>query len=104
MRDVVAEVAQLLSGDGAALVVDTIDDEAATARLHLDLDGLECADCVLPPDMLLSTIVDSVSRRVGRPVRVVLDDPRAPVRGAEDAGERPATMIVLSPVAEILGG
>ena len=93
IREALAEVAQMLSADGAALVVNAVDDGAATARVRLDLDGVECGDCVLAPEILQATIDAAVSRRAGRAVNVEIDDPR--VR---------TTAIVLSPVAEILGG
>lgn len=71
------ETGRFLRADGADLLLVNADPKAARVRLRLVLDGVGCADCVLPPDALRATIVDALQRRVPGDYEIVLDDPRA---------------------------
>jgi len=72
----VDELAQLLSVDGAKLRVLAMDENAPHVELAVDFDGVECEECVLPPDRLHDTVTAVISKHAGRPVDVVLHDPR----------------------------
>jgi Fe-S cluster biogenesis protein NfuA len=72
----VDETGRFLRADGADLRVVDVDPKAARVRLQLVFDGVECADCVLPPDALHETIVDALQRRVPGEYEVLVDDPR----------------------------
>jgi hypothetical protein len=72
----VDELAELLSADGATLRVLSLDENAPYVELAVDFAGVECEECVLPPDRLHDTVTAVISRHAGRPVTVVLHDPR----------------------------
>jgi Fe-S cluster biogenesis protein NfuA len=76
VADAVDEVARIIRADGGDLVLVAAD--AATLRISLELrlDGVSCADCVLPPDRLRSTIEAAIARRVPGEFELVVDDPR----------------------------
>ena len=72
----VDELAGLLRADGADLLVREANPKTARIHLALVLDGVACADCVLPPDELRDTINDALQRRITGEFELVLDDPR----------------------------
>jgi hypothetical protein len=87
MHSTLDELARMLSEDGAALTVVGIDAERPSVELIVELDDLDCVDCVLPPDQLRSTIAAALQRDTGEAVAVLLHDARevstaAPVIGA----------------------
>ena len=45
-------------------------------EVRLDLTGVECLDCVVPPDLLEQMVTAELQRKVGGAVDLVLDDPR----------------------------
>lgn len=87
------EMAALLAADGARLRAVAIDEVAGRVELAVDFDDATCEECVLPPDQLHLTVSAAVSRRVGSPVTVVLDDPRS----TQAVAARPGTVVVLDP-------
>ena len=72
----VDEVRALVRGDGADLVVVGLDAGRRQVRLRLDLSAVGCIECVLAPDLLEELIRDSLRRRVGADLDVIVDDPR----------------------------
>jgi hypothetical protein len=72
----VDELRALLRPDGADLQMV----ETGPGRVHLTLDlaNVECAECVLPPDVLDQMVREGLRRRVGPGLDVVFDDPRRP--------------------------
>ena len=70
------ELARMLSEDGAALTVVDIDAERPWVEVNVELDDLECVDCVLPPDQLRATIAAALYRDTGAAVAVLLHDAR----------------------------
>lgn len=89
MESTIADLAMMLSEDGAALRVIAIDEAAPSAELAVELADLDCEDCVLPPDQLRTTIVAALERGIGAAVAVVVHDARqvsAPLEGAAAAG------------------
>jgi len=72
----VDELAGFLRADGADLLVCEANPKTARVHLALVLDGVTCADCVLPPDELRVTIADALHRRIAEEFELVLDDPR----------------------------
>lgn len=103
LQGAVDELSELLGADGARLRVVTLDDHAARAELAVEFDGVECEDCVLPPDRLHDTVASVLARRVGRPVGLVLHDPRS--TPMVTAAATPTQVVVLDPtgVAPDLG-
>jgi Fe-S cluster biogenesis protein NfuA len=75
--DALAEVRPLVQADGADLVLDAVDAEAGQVVVRLDLAGVSCLECVLPPDLLHSMISDAMLRRVPGLSDVVVEDPRS---------------------------
>jgi hypothetical protein len=72
----VDEIAGFLRADGADLLVREANPKTARVHLALVLDGVTCADCVLPPDELRDTVADALRRRIADEFELVLDDPR----------------------------
>jgi len=76
VTEVVEEVDGLVRGDGAAIVLVSADPKRSRVELSLDLSGVECMDCVLPPDLLHQIIQGAFDKRLAGEIEVVLDDPR----------------------------
>lgn len=76
VADAVEEVGALLRADGADLLLLDADPKTARIRLQLVLEGADCEECVVPPDMLRDVIDDSLRRRVHEEFELVVDDPR----------------------------
>jgi hypothetical protein len=94
----VDELTQLLSVDGATLRVLSMDDDGPHIELAVDFAGVDCEECVLPPDRLQDTVVAVLSQRAGRRVDVVLHDPRrAAAREVTDSAAAPQWLEVLDP-------
>ena len=72
----VAELAGFLRADGADLLLRDANPKTARVHLSLVLDGVSCADCILPPDDLRDTIAAALERRIAGEFELVLDDPR----------------------------
>ncbi len=72
----VDELAGFLRADGADLVVRDADPRTARIRVALVLDRVSCADCILAPDELRTTIIAALQRRIAGEFELVLDDPR----------------------------
>jgi hypothetical protein len=72
----VHEAGAVLRADGADLIL--LEGNARTARIHvkLELDGAECADCVMPPDLLADILTADLQRRLSGEFELVVDDPR----------------------------
>jgi hypothetical protein len=78
----IAELADLLAADGATLRLLALDEAAPSVELAVDFAGVECEECVLPPDRLHDTVVATLTRTARRPVSVLLHDPRRTTAGA----------------------
>lgn len=74
----VEEEARALRADGADLLLLEADPKTARIRLRLDLAGVQCAECVLPPELLRRLIAESLQRRIPDEFELVLEDPRQP--------------------------
>ena len=72
----VEELRPLVQADGADLLLDHVDTDGGRVTLRLDLDGVTCLECVLPPDPLHGMVVDAMSRRVPGLATVSIEDPR----------------------------
>jgi Fe-S cluster biogenesis protein NfuA len=95
--DIVEQLRPLVQGDGADLRLVTIDDRAQIIELALELEGANCADCVLPPARLQVVLAASLVQRGVTSHRLVLHDPR---RGATSASAADR-IIVLDPTGEV---
>ena len=72
----VDEVRRIIRADGGDLVLVTADPATLRISLRLELDGVSCAECVLPPDQLRDTITAAIGRRVRGEFELVVADPR----------------------------
>lgn len=72
----VDELRRPLRADGADLVLIRADPRTALVELRLELDGVECADCVLPPDRLAEVVEGVLRRDIPEEFELVLHDPR----------------------------
>ena len=77
MQSTIADLATMLSDDGAALEIVAIDEARPAIELEVRLADLDCEDCVLPPARLHEVIAAALARSTGEPVAVTLHDPRA---------------------------
>jgi hypothetical protein len=74
-----------VKGDGASVYL--VDYEAQAGRLEvgLDLAGVECLDCVMPPDILAAILTERLHATLDDSVVIVVRDPRvAPLTGPDD--------------------
>ncbi len=74
--EAVEEMGALLRSDGADLTLVEANPKTARIELRLELEGAECAECVLPPELLEQMISESLARRVPGEFELVLHDPR----------------------------
>jgi Fe-S cluster biogenesis protein NfuA len=89
--NVVAELSAMLAGDGAGLDVRWCDPATGSVGLLLELEGAECAECVLPPASLRG-VVESKLRTVPGFSTLDLDDPRDAEQVANRATAAPEAM------------
>jgi len=76
VAETVDEMGALLRSDGADLRLLDADPKTARIEVALELEGAECEDCVLPPELLEQMISDALARRVRGEFELVLHDPR----------------------------
>ena len=76
IQSAVDEMRALMQADGADLVVKELNVAAARLHLAVELAGVECLDCVVPPDMLRRVIADAVTKKYPGELEIVIDDPR----------------------------
>ncbi|MDO8364178.1 MAG: hypothetical protein Q7V88_14890 [Actinomycetota bacterium] len=76
LNDAIDSLIEMLRVDGADLRIIAIDEHAPSVELSVDFADVDCEDCVLPPDRLHDTVTSVISKRAGRPVSVLLHDPR----------------------------
>ena len=76
VAEAVDEVGRIIRADGGDLVLVAADPVTLRISLALDLSGVSCEDCVLPPDQLRETIAAAIARRVPGEFELVLADPR----------------------------
>lgn len=72
----VHETGKVLRADGADLVL--VEGNARAARIHvkLQLDGANCEDCIVPPDLLESIVSQDLRRVLRDEFELIIDDPR----------------------------
>jgi hypothetical protein len=72
----VEEMGAILRLDGADLVLVGADPATDRIEVALELGGVDCEDCVMPPELLEQMIADAVRRRVRGEFELVVRDPR----------------------------
>jgi hypothetical protein len=72
----VEELAMAFRADGADLVIVEVNPRSDRIHLKLELDGVHCAECVLPPDMLYNSLLTTLVRQVPGEFELIIDDPR----------------------------
>ena len=72
----VEELADIIRADGGDLVL--VEADPATDRVEdrLDLEGVSCLDCILPPEQLRQVLQEGIARRVPSEFELVVHDPR----------------------------
>ncbi|NUP34080.1 MAG: hypothetical protein HOV66_10045 [Streptomycetaceae bacterium] len=78
----VEELRRPLRADGADLVLIRADPRTAVVELRLELDGVTCRDCVLPPDRLADVVASVLRRGIPEEFELVLHDPRRDTESA----------------------
>ena len=66
----------ILRLDGADLVLVAADTSTDRIEVSLELGGVDCEDCVMPPELLEQMIADAVRKRVRGEFELVVRDPR----------------------------
>jgi Fe-S cluster biogenesis protein NfuA len=77
VAEAVEEMGAILRLDGADLRLVGADPATARIEVALELGGVDCADCVMPPELLEQMIADAVRKRVRGEFELVVRDPRA---------------------------
>ena len=72
----VDELAAIIRADGGDLVLVKADDAMDLVEVRLDLEGVSCLDCILPPDQLRQVLQEGIARRVPSEFELVVHDPR----------------------------
>ncbi len=75
VETVLGELRPLVQGDGADLELRGVDEAGRQVTLGLVLSGVECLECVMPPDFLHQIVEQAMQDKV-QGVHVVLEDPR----------------------------
>lgn len=101
IAEAVAGVRQFVQADGADLLLIGYDEATTTLELELDLSGVECLECVMPPAILHAIVADHVCQLTPQPVDVVVRDPRVSER---TSGRTTETIIVLDPSGVVTAG
>jgi hypothetical protein len=70
------EIAGWLGPDGGRVVTTGWDEASATLALRLELDSVECAECVVPRPMLDALLLGALRRHAPAVRAVTVDDPR----------------------------
>jgi Fe-S cluster biogenesis protein NfuA len=70
------ELREVVGSDGGTLHLVDVDPSTRRVELRLDLSGVECVECVLPPDMMIAIVDDHLRRTIGEAIELVLHDPR----------------------------
>ena len=76
IADAVHEAGVLLRADGADLHLVNFDATNSEVRVAVDLSSSNCADCIIPPELLASVLSDAINTNFGSPVTVLVNDPR----------------------------
>jgi hypothetical protein len=76
VAEAVEEMGAILRLDGADLVLVGADPATDRIEVALELGGVDCEDCVMPPELLEQMIADAVRRRVRGEFELVVRDPR----------------------------
>jgi hypothetical protein len=74
----VEEMGAILRLDGADLRLVEADPKTDRIEVALELEDVDCDDCVMPHGLLEQMIADAVGRRVRGEFELVLRDPREP--------------------------
>ena len=74
VRTAVSGIGAMLEGDGAG--IEFLGFESGTLRLRLLLEDAECAECVVPVEMLESIALTIARRATDEVLRVTIEDER----------------------------
>ena len=72
----VEELAAIIRADGGDLVLEKADEAMDLVEVRLDLEGVSCLDCILPPEQLRQVLQEGIARRVPSEFELVVHDPR----------------------------
>jgi Fe-S cluster biogenesis protein NfuA len=70
----VAALRHLVESDGADLELRNVDESSRTVTVGLVFEGVECPDCVMPPEFLRQVVSQAVTDKLR--ATLVLEDPR----------------------------
>ena len=76
VAEAVEEMGAILRLDGADLVLVAADPKTDRIEVALELGGVDCEDCVMPPELLEQMVADAVRKRVRGEFELIVRDPR----------------------------
>jgi Fe-S cluster biogenesis protein NfuA len=77
VRVAIEEMAQVLRADGGDLLLVAADPRTDRIEVRVELQGVDCMECVMPPSALRDIISASIARRSPGEFELVVVDPRA---------------------------
>jgi hypothetical protein len=88
--DALRRAGELFEADGVRLELVDLDEGGARIEVRVDLGGVDCLDCVLPPEVVAELVSSALVSHLGTPALVVqVDDPRTvETVGAPQEGQR----------------
>src|SRR4051812_42363603 len=105
------EMRDAMKGDGVGLHLTKVDAHSQLVEVELDLSGADCAECVLPPDVVSAMVHAGLKQRVPGNYRIELVDPRRQGPAADnpnDASPRDrqqgSPLMIVDPAAESAAG
>jgi len=81
VEEAMAGLRTLVQEEGASFELVGVDTAERAVTLALDLDGVECAECVMPRQYLEALSLDVLRRTVPELQTVSVRDPREPAGG-----------------------
>jgi len=75
IETVLEELRPLVRADGGDLELRAVDEAARRVTMRLNLEGVSCPECVMPPDFLYDIVAGAMRDKLDG-LSVVLEDPR----------------------------
>jgi hypothetical protein len=76
VRSAIDHLRHIVEGDGANLHLARLDHQTDTVELDLDVADANCAECLLPHEVLLGVMTSHIHDVAGPGIHVMLRDPR----------------------------
>src|SRR3954454_11789327 len=105
------EMSGAMKADGVALHLTKVDAPNQLVEMELDLSAADCAECVLPPEVVSAMVEAGLKQRVPGNYRIEVLDPRRPELAPDrtnntsaDQQEQAHRLMIVDPAAETAVG